>query len=104
MATRNIQRSLERPYFARSLIRLENEGGVVATKAEVVRDRRARLEHLLSNVGHVVKVALGVRVLVVDRWWDVTGRHELGADRRLDAAGSTERVARHRFCRRYQQF
>src|SRR4051812_10276162 len=81
---------------------LKEERGVGAAEAEAVRERvvNARLARL---VRHVVEVALGVWVDVVDRRRQLPFANREHGEDRLDAARRAEQVARHGLRRAYRE-
>src|SRR5690349_7068454 len=70
----------------------DGEGGVVTTEAKAVAEHRVD-RSLDADVGGVVEVELGIRILVVDRRRDDSGADDHGADDSLDGAGGAEHVA-----------
>src|SRR5262245_28621795 len=83
---------------SRSVHPLQDQAAVGAAEAEGVREHVVE-PGLARRVGHVVEIALGIRVLVVDRRRNDAVVDGERADRRLEAPGGAEQVARHRLRR-----
>src|SRR5262249_62101089 len=72
---------------------LQDDRGVVAAEAERVRHRSRELRRA-GRIRHVVEIALGIGLLVVDRGREgLLLQRQCGEDR-LDRAGSAEAVPR----------
>src|SRR4029077_12614840 len=83
-----------REFMRRSVHPLQDEAAVGAAEAEGVREHVLDLL-LARRIRHVVEVALGVGIRVVDRRWKHAVVHGERADAGLEAAGRAEQVAGH---------
>ncbi|MSU48568.1 MAG: hypothetical protein EXS37_05645 [Opitutus sp.] len=75
--------------------RPKNNRGVLTAKAEIVAQHRLD-PGFTGDIGHVIQIAVRVRLFEVDGRRDHLGLDRLDRDHRLDAAGGAKQVSRHR--------
>src|SRR3954447_6858495 len=78
----------------------DHQAGVLAPEPERVRERELEPGRLARPVGHVVEIAFGVGLFVVDRRWQQPTLDGAQRGHCLDSAGPTEQVADRRLDRR----